>query len=85
MYKKIIDPEESYVSDLLKEGYSLHSVTPKVVMVMGTQRTDLVYHFIKEVELPTLNGLVFGTKIKDNTITEDDNGNFNNAEWWSNN
>jgi hypothetical protein len=46
MYRKVIDPDELYVSELLKEGFSLHSVTP--FTYNSNSETQLVYHFIKE-------------------------------------
>lgn len=48
MYRKLINPIEEEVSELLKEGYNLHSVTP-IKKPYTQTHSDLVYHFIKEV------------------------------------
>lgn len=43
MYKKLTNPKEEEVSELLKEGYTLHSVTTESIGVYS----NLIYHFVK--------------------------------------
>ena len=81
MYRKIIDPDELYVSELLKEGYSLHSVTP--FSYNDNSETQLVYHFIKEfTRAPEASLSLNGLKFKAGEITEDDR--YDNLNWHEN-
>jgi hypothetical protein len=41
-YKKLIDPKEEQVNEILQQGYELHSVS-----VVKRGETHLWYHFIK--------------------------------------
>jgi hypothetical protein len=47
MYKKLIDPKEEQVNEILQQGYELHSVS-----VVRRGETHLWYHFIKHVVGP---------------------------------
>lgn len=48
MYKKLIEPTEEEVNELLKQGYTLHSVT-HIIANNSYYTNKLVYHFIKYV------------------------------------
>jgi hypothetical protein len=53
MYKRLVDPTEEQVSEVLKEGYILHSVS-----VVKRSEAHLIYHFVKYVAerpLPDFN------------------------------
>lgn len=68
MYKKLVNPTEEEVNEvLMKENYSLHSVTP-VRRDYTQTRTDLIYHFIKEVAFPEWK---IGVDLAQDCIVED--------------
>lgn len=51
MYKMLTNPGVDDVSNMLREGYTLHSVTPYIKSVSPNRYggiTDLIYHFVKD-------------------------------------
>lgn len=69
MYKKLINPEEHEVDNLLSQGFSLHSVTASINNSARSDKfnTILIYHFIKEVyEDPNNHKIDFSYPLKDN-------------------
>jgi hypothetical protein len=47
MYKKYVNPTEKEVSELLQQGYTLHSITP-IMECHHQYNYTLIYHFTRQ-------------------------------------
>jgi hypothetical protein len=74
MYKKLVNPHEDEVTELLQEGYTLHSTNavPKTFNELYINEVWVIYHFIKypKYELPTYPN-IFYCSSKDSNYTKD--------------